>query len=108
MTIQENKQKCFKTIEQYNDAITTCIDQDNISALQDTYKIRDKLIHDFFNEFSSILTDADQAFFEKLKAFDSDVTRTMKGVKNSIVDEVSFRKKSRSGINNYQQISKEK
>lgn len=108
MTIQEDKQRCFDTIEQYNNALSTCIEQNNITALQETYTIRDKLIQKFFTDYGAQLSKTDQVFFEKIKAFDSKLAIEMKKEKNTILKDLSSRKKMQSGIDDYQRISKDK
>lgn len=108
MSVKENKLKALKKIEQFNNAISTCLEQDNITALKETYEIRDRFIHEFFKDYSTFLSDDDELYFEDLKKFDTQVVSTIKKVKESIAEEISFSKKTRTGINNYQRIAKEK
>ena len=108
MLLQENKQTALKIIEQYNDAINTCLNQNNITALEETYELRNELIKQFFENYSSLLNQKDQEFFEDIKTLDANVLIAMRTVKDSVVTEVTINKKKRSGITAYQTISKEK
>ncbi len=106
MQLPNNKQAALKIIEQYNDAIKTCLEQNNVSALQETYDIRSNLIKEFFEKFSSRINEDDRIFFEGVKAIDAGAVKAMKEVKKKTLSEISSQKKTRKGINSYHEIAK--
>ncbi len=108
MQLSNEKKAALKIIEQYNNAIKTCLEQNNLSALQETYDLRDELITSFFESFSSALNVSDQVFFEKIKFLDASVSTALSKIRADVSKESSFLKKNREGIRTYNVIGTEK
>ncbi len=106
--LPQDKQAALKFIEQYNSAVKTCLEQDNISALRDTMEIRDQFIKEFFERFSNELTSKDISFFSEIKAQDEVVNKNMKAVKSSVFSKSEKYKKFRHGIKSYTSIANKK
>ncbi len=107
MQLLNEKKAALKIIEQYNNAIKTCLEQNNISALQETYGLRSHLISDFFEKYSSLLNEDDQVFFDNIKVRDAGVLKAMQKVKKQVLSDVSSQNKTKKGINIYHNIAKE-
>lgn len=105
MQLLDEKKAALKIIEQYNNAIKTCLEQNNISALQETYGLRSHLISDFFEKYSSLLNEDDQVFFDDIKIRDAGVLKAMQEVKRQVLSDVSSQNKTKKGINIYHNIA---
>ena len=105
MKLPEEKQAALKYIEQYNNAVITCLKQNDIQALQETYEIRNLLIVDFFKCFSQELDVSDMEFFQGVEALDESVATSMKILKAEVAVEFGTRKKFKSGIGMYKKIA---
>jgi len=106
MKLPADKKEAIEFIRQCNEAVNTCLEQENISALQETFEIRNQLIEVFFKRFSSQLTNKDMEFFRALKLKDAQILIAMKGVRNKVLSESSTLKKNKQGIRSYSIISK--
>ncbi|MEY8240953.1 MAG: hypothetical protein RPT25_11455 [Cycloclasticus sp.] len=106
--LPKDKQEALKFIEQYNNAIKTCLEQDNIAALKETMGIRDQIIQDFFENFKNELTEKDIQFYIELKSLDEEVVENLEVVKSKILIESSEKKKSRDGIRSYNRVANKK
>ncbi len=107
MSLLDDKHAALKIIDQYNNAIKTCLEQNNLSAMQETYDLRNELITHFFEKYSSILNERDQVFFENIKAKDAGIIKSMLGVKKQVLRDVSSQNKTRKGLNSYYDIAKD-
>jgi len=106
MKLPADKKEAIEFIRQCNEAVNTCLEQENISALQETFEIRNQLIEVFFKRFSSQLTNKDMEFFRALKLKDAQILIAMKGIRNKVLSESSTLKKNKQGIRSYSRISK--
>ncbi len=106
MKLPADKKEAIEFIRQCNEAVNTCLEQENISALQETFEIRNQLIEVFFKRFSSQLTNKDMDFFRALKLKDAQILIAMKGIRNKVLSESSTLKKNKQGIRSYSIISK--
>ena len=106
MKLPADKKEAIEFIRQCNEAVNTCLEQENISALQETFEIRNQLIEVFFKRFSSQLTNKDMEFFRALKLKDAQILIAMKGIRNKVLSESSTLKKNKQGIRSYSIISK--
>jgi len=106
MKLPEDKKEAIDFIKQCNEAVNTCLEQENISALKETFEIRNQLIEVFFKRFSSQLTNKDMDFFRALKLKDAQILIAMKGIRNKVLSESSTLKKNKQGIRSYSIISK--
>ncbi len=104
MELPKNKQDALDLIEQYNDAIKTCLEQDNISALQETYDIRNSLIKLFFKQFDGKMSEADIRYFKELKSRDEKSMTLLEEIKRKVLKDSASQKKSRDGIKCYNRI----
>ena len=106
MKLPSAKKNALEFIRQCNAAVNTCLEQENVSALQETFEIRNKLIEEFFKRFSAQLSEQDMAFFKDLKLQDAKIINDMKGVKSQVLSDASTLKKNKQGIRSYTNISK--
>ncbi len=104
MQLPNNKKDALKTIEQYNNAILTCLKQKNISSLKETYGIRGELISEFFRRFSHIMNEVDKDFFDGIRDLDASIVKAMNEVKVESLKGLSSQKKIRKGISAYKGI----
>ena len=107
MPLLDDKQAALNKIDQYNNAIKTCLEQNNLSAMQETYDLRNELMTQFFEKYSSVLNESDQYFFENIKAKDASIVKSMQGVKKQVLRDVSSQNKKRKGLNSYYDIAKD-
>ncbi len=105
MQLSDEKKAALKIIEQYSNAIKTSLEQNNISALQETYDLRSHLISNFFEKYSSLLNEDDQVFFNDIKFRDAGVLKAMQEVKRQVLSDVSSQNKTKKGINIYHNIA---
>jgi len=106
MKLPADKQEALEFIKQCNEAVNTCLEQDNISALKETFEIRNQLIEEFFKRFSSQLSNKDVEFFKVLRSEDANTLNSMKKLKDKVLSDASTLKKNKSGIQSYSSISK--
>jgi len=106
MKLPVDKQEAIEFIKQCNEAVNTCLEQENISALKETFEIRNQLIEEFFKRFSSQLSNKDMAYFKVLKSKDANTLNSMKELKNRVLSDASTLKKNKQGIRSYSNISK--
>ncbi len=106
--LPQDKQAALKFIEQYNNAVKTCLDQDNISALKETMEIRDQFVQDYFEHFTNELTEQDIQFFFELKALDKGVVKKLEALKKKVLDESSENRRFRYGIRSYKSVENKK
>jgi len=106
MKLPADKKEAIEFIRQCNEAVNTCLEQENVSALKETFDIRNQLIEVFFKRFSSQLTNKDMDFFRALKLKDAQILIAMKGIRNKVLSESSTLKKNKQGIRSYSSISK--
>ncbi|MEH6347969.1 MAG: hypothetical protein V7785_22930 [Bermanella sp.] len=107
MSLLDDKHAALKIIDQYNNAIITCLEQNNFSAMQETYDLRNELITQFFEKYTPVLNERDQDFFENIKTKDASIVKSMQDVKKQVLRDVSSQNKKRKGLNSYYDIAKD-
>ena len=106
MKLPMDKKEAIEFITQCNEAVHTCFEQENISALKETFEIRNQLIRDFFERFSAQLGEDDLIFFKTIKLKDEKIHMAMKGLRGQFLKDVSTLKKNKLGILSYTNIAK--
>ena len=105
MKLPEDKQAALEFIEQLNHAVATCLKQNNLSSLQETYEIRNRLIETFFERFVDDLTQQDMNYFSQLKVYDDNMLKAMQAEKSKVLSESASHKKFRDGIRSYNRVA---
>jgi len=103
-----NKQESKQRIQQYTDALRTCLEQDSMEDLEETQQLRHKLIEAFFKQFGTELTDSDQSFFEDILQQDEQLASEITQKKKDYFESVKVQKRLQDGLSAYKLHSQNK